>query len=154
MVPTAFTGDTNVPEIARPSAPKNENSPFLPDDAGANVKGADVPHETLISMLFRMVNRIPVLVFGTGMGHPVSVDIEGSRRLVGVPSAQPRLQTAWIGHDHVDGPSRMAAIPETKMVVLSRVEENTVVSPSLTLAPGWKSTPVMVAHAPPCVEPI
>jgi hypothetical protein len=39
------------------------------------------------------------------------------------------------------------------MVVLSKVEENIVVPPSLTLAPGWKSTPVIVAHAPPRVEP-
>jgi len=39
------------------------------------------------------------------------------------------------------------------MVVLSGVQDDTVVSPSLTLAPGWKSTPVIVAHAPPRVEP-
>jgi hypothetical protein len=39
------------------------------------------------------------------------------------------------------------------MVVLSRVQEETVLSPSLTVAPGSKSAPVMVAHAPPRVEP-
>ena len=87
------------------------------------------------------------------MGHPVPVEIEGFGRLVRVPATQQRLQTAWIGHDHVYGPSRMRRVPEIEMVVLSRVKEETVEPPSLTFVPGWKSTPVMIAQAPPRVEP-
>jgi hypothetical protein len=60
IVPAAFTGDTKGPEIATASSPRNENSPFQTDGAGANVTGADVPHETLTSTLFRMVNRMSV----------------------------------------------------------------------------------------------
>jgi hypothetical protein len=51
IVPTALTAETILPDIPTPSFPRKENSPLLTDGGGENVKVAEVPHETLISML-------------------------------------------------------------------------------------------------------
>ena len=56
----AFTGDTIEPEIAKPSSPANEKSPSWTAGGGENTRAADPPHETLTSVLFRIVNRISV----------------------------------------------------------------------------------------------
>jgi len=46
IVPTAFTGDTIEPEIARPSSPTKEKSPSWTAGGGEKVKSTDPPQET------------------------------------------------------------------------------------------------------------
>ena len=64
IVPLEFKGETNVPEMARPSLLTAENSPFRTDGDGENVKTTELPHDTLTSSLFRTVNRMSISYSG------------------------------------------------------------------------------------------
>ena len=79
FVPAALTGDTNMPEIARPSPPARENAPFVADGAGEKVLGAAPvareAHEYVIADCESHVH----LVLGADMCHPIAIEIEQFR---------------------------------------------------------------------------
>jgi hypothetical protein len=56
IVPIAADADTIRPDTATPSSLENENSPLFTGGGGERVRVADVPHPTLVSVSFSIVN--------------------------------------------------------------------------------------------------
>ena len=90
----------------------------------------------------------------SGVRNPLAIGVERCGRRIRVASRQCGGEPPGLVTVTSTTPAARASVQKTTTVVLFTTICLAFCCPSCTIAPGWKSVPVMVLHAPPSIDPL